>query len=62
MIRCFKIPSLCPPAPPAGEEASAHEAAVGGSGPEGPRRPQRAGRQPGAGPLPLPRAAPGLQV
>ncbi|KAI4789289.1 hypothetical protein KUCAC02_035334, partial [Chaenocephalus aceratus] len=35
--------------------------AVGGSGPEGPRGPQRAGRQPGARPLPDPRAAPRLQ-
>lgn len=64
----FKIPlfslslALCTAAPPAGEKASAHEAAVRGSGPEGPRRPQRAGCEPCAGPLPLSRAAQRLQV
>ena len=46
-------PSLCSLAPLAGEEASAHEAVVRGSGPEGACGPSRAGRQPGAGPLPL---------
>lgn len=56
------ITDLCPLAPPAGEEASAHEAAVRGPGPEGARGPQRAGGQPGAGPLPLTRAAQRLQV
>lgn len=34
---CNAIPSVSALAPPAGEEAAAHEAAVGGSGPEGPR-------------------------